>query len=424
MLAITPWIVFSCTIVVVLVRPRVAGAAAPPALLALVGACAMLSLDALRAADVEAAARALWRPLVGVASIIVSASIARRVGLLDAVIAAFARAARESVSRAFAVVFASSYAFAALLNNDAAVLVLAPAVAAASLRLYPERQRLVVPFSFAVFSAAGVAPLVLSNPMNLVVATRCGLGFNAYAARMIPASLVVAAVTYTMLRWHFNGLFEDDFPATGAFEAGVRRPLDRGALALFALTLAAHPVCSALGGPTWAVALAGTTALAAYAAWRKVIRVGALVGEVEWGILAFLFGMFLQVEALRHAGLTERTRAVYASISASDGSRSVGVAMISALGSAILNNHPMALVNAAALRGSSNDARRDILAALVGGDLGPRLLPIGSLAGLFWFEALRREGVRISFRGFALVGLVTTIPSVITGALVVEVLSR
>lgn len=364
MLAITPWIVFSCTIVVVLVRPRVAGAAAPPALVALVGACAMLSLDALRAADVEAAARALWRPLVGVASIIVSASIARRVGLLDAVIAAFARAARESVSRAFAVVFASSYAFAALLNNDAAVLVLAPAVAAASLRLYPERQRLVVPFSFAVFSA------------------------------------------------------------TGAFEAGVRRPLDRGALALFALTLAAHAVCSALGGPTWAVALAGTTALAAYAAWRKVIRVGALVGEVEWGILAFLFGMFLQVEALRHAGLTERTRAVYASISASDGSRSVGVAMISALGSAILNNHPMALVNAAALRGSSNDARRDILAALVGGDLGPRLLPIGSLAGLFWFEALRREGVRISFRGFALVGLVTTIPSVITGALVVEVLSR
>ncbi len=100
------------------------------------------------------------------------------------------------------------------------------------------------------------------------------------------------------------------------------------------------------------------------------------------------------------------------------------VALVSALGSAIFNNHPMALVNAAALGGDSAAAQRDVLAALVGGDLGPRLLPIGSLAGLLWLDALRRQGIRVSFRTFARVGMVTTIPSVIIGALVVEALSR
>lgn len=417
------WVVFFFSIVAVVARPRVAGIAAHPAVAALLGAFAMLLLGGLRPAEVVNALSELWRPLVGVASIIASAAVARRTGLLDAVVATFARAARESVSRAFLAVFVSSYAFAAILNNDAAVLVLAPGVAIAARRLFPERPHLVVPFSFAVFSAAGVAPLVLSNPMNLVVATRCGLGFNAYAARMIPASLAVAAVTYAMLRWHFYGMFDDDFPASGEVDATSPK-VDRGAIALVVITLAAHPVGSALGGPTWAIALLGATALASWCVKRRLLRAIDLVREIEWGILVFLFGMFLQVEALQRAGLTERVRALYASLTPTDGSRAVGVALVSALGSAIFNNHPMALVNAAALGGDSAAAQRDVLAALVGGDLGPRLLPIGSLAGLLWLDALRRQGIRVSFRTFARVGLVTTIPSVIIGALVVEALSR
>ena len=56
-------------------------------------------------------------------------------------------------------------------------------------RCYPDRPDLLAPFAFAVFSAAGVAPLVISNPMNLIVAEVAGVGFNEYAARMIPISV-------------------------------------------------------------------------------------------------------------------------------------------------------------------------------------------------------------------------------------------
>ena len=89
----------------------------------------------------------------------------------------------------------------------------------------------------------------------------------------------------------------------------------------------------------------------------------------------------------------------------------------------MFNNRPMALVNAAALGGDHAGAQRDVLAALVGGDLGPRLLPIGSLAGMLWLDALRRQGVLISYRTFAHVGIVTTVPALLVGALVVYALT-
>ena len=49
--------------------------------------------------------------------------------------------------------------------------------------------------------------------------------------------------------------------------------------------------------------------------------------------------------------------------------------------------------------------------ALIGGDLGPRLLPVGSLAGLLWLDALRRLKVDVSLVDFVRVGAAITVPT-------------
>jgi arsenical pump membrane protein len=89
------------------------------------------------------------------------------------------------------------------------------------------------------------------------------------------------------------------------------------------------------------------------------------------------------------------------------------IGVVSSVGSALLNNHPMAILNALALDGVPGAGKREVLAALVGGDLGPRLLPMGSLAGLLWMESLRRQKVDISLRQFVHVGLWVTVPALI-----------
>jgi Na+/H+ antiporter NhaD/arsenite permease-like protein len=51
----------------------------------------------------------------------------------------------------------------------------------------------------------------------------------------------------------------------------------------------------------------------------------------------------------------------------------VVIGISSALGSALLNNHPMAILNALAIRNLPDGTQHLVLAALIGGDLGPRL---------------------------------------------------
>ncbi len=109
---------------------------------------------------------------------------------------------------------------------------------------------------------------------------------------------------------------------------------------------------------------------------------------------------------LREVGLVSHLAALY------ERSGFVTVGLTSAIGSAVFNNHPMALLNMMALETASPAGSLGVFAALVGGDLGPRLLPMGSLADLLWLEMLRRQGVDVSVGRFVRVGLLVAVPTI------------
>ena len=93
------------------------------------------------------------------------------------------------------------------------------------------------------------------------------------------------------------------------------------------------------------------------------------------------------------------------------------IGTVSALGSALLNNHPMAILNVLTLAELPDATKQHVLAALIGGDLGPRLLPTGSLAGLLWLQSLSREGVQIGLARFVGVGFALTLPTLVLSLL-------
>jgi arsenical pump membrane protein len=384
-----------------------------PALGAVPGLALLFATGLLGRREVDEAARDLWRPLVTVSSVMTTTFVAHKMGIFDRVTRSIEIRTRGAVPRAYTTVFVIAVGTATVFNNDAAILLLTPIILPVIRRLYPLRPYLVEPFAFAVFMAAGVAPLSTSNPMNLVVAERAGVGFNAYALRMIPVSAVAAAVSYAMLRAGFRAKLEDSVPARGPEQGSLvdMEASSRGVLGIVIAMFLAYPVLSYFDGPVWLAAAVGATLIAVVGVARGALRPRELLEGVAWDILAFLFFVFLTAMGLRNVGLVDLLGRVYALAGGSTIARVFVVGVVSAIGSAVLNNHPMAALNSLALQSLPGEARWPTLAALVGGDLGPRLLPMGSLAGLLWIATARRVGLEISTRTFIRIGVACTIPA-------------
>jgi arsenical pump membrane protein len=180
---------------------------------------------------------------------------------------------------------------------------------------------------------------------------------------------------------------------------------------LLGLVFIAYPISAALGGHIWMIALAGAVASLGIAWRHRVATPRKLLGHVSFDTLVFLWGVFLVVAALRHVGVVDRLASLYASVPSGSGRELGIVGVMAALGSAAVDNHPMSILNMMAL--GAHGGSKPLLAALVGGDIGPRLLPIGSLAGLLWMSLLRRDGVEIRIGTFVRLGTLVLLPTLV-----------
>ncbi|MGH9383109.1 MAG: ArsB/NhaD family transporter [Vicinamibacterales bacterium] len=388
-----------------------------PATAALAGVSVLLTFGIVGPEDIDAAARTLWRPFITIVAVMLMTGAAGHLGVLDRAAAMIFQRAGLSIRGLFLSVFVLSAATASLLNNDAAVLLLTPLVLALIRKRYPGERQLLAPFAFVVFMAAGVAPFVVSNPMNMIVAASAGLNFNRYAQWMAPISLAGWIIAFVILRRVFSDALAADPQPTmlSPTAVGLSRA-QRHMLALLLAVLGSYPLVASLDrSAIWMVSASGA-ALAVVLAWRegRIKPRELLVRGVAWDILIFLLAVFVLAIGLRNVGLVSYLAGVY---------EDAGIAIVgtvAAIGSALLNNHPMAIMNLLALESTPGAGEREILAALIGGDLGPRLLPIGSLAGLLWLESCRRLGVEISLRQFVQVGFAVTIPTLAASLLILS----
>ena len=388
-------------------RPRVAVAFRfTPGTAALLGVIVLLATGLLTPGLLVEAARLQWRPLLALASIMVMTGAVQEVGAFDRLAARIeAHARTASPVRTFTIVFVLAVVTPALLNNDAAILILTPLVVALTRRLYPGRPDLTIAFAFAVFLAPGVAPLIVSNPMNMIVAEFAHIGFNAYAATMVPLSLAGALVTYLVLRLVYRRLLATAIAAPSPGLTTIHPHAgERAAVILMLAVFCAYPIVAWCGGPTWIVAVCGALASVVLTRLYRIAPLPKLATHVSLDILAFLWGIFLVVQGLRAVGVVDALGALY---QGSPGVATIGV--VSAAGSAVIDNHPMSILNMLAL--SDAHGSKPLLAALVGGDIGPRLLPIGSLAGLLWMDLLRRGGVDIGLGRFVRIGTLVLLPT-------------
>ncbi|AXL93614.1 arsenic transporter [Streptomyces sp. CB09001] len=384
--------------------------------------------------------RTLLPVVAFLALVLMLAYLCAKEGLFEAVGAALARRCGGSPRRLMTGVFAVACAVTAVLSLDATAVLLTPVVLATASRAGARAR----PHVYATAHLANSASLLLpvSNLTNLLAFAASGLSFTRFAVLMALPWLAAIAVEYAVFRRFFRADLAEPVSAaparvgTVSVAPGATGPapakaaggapgagpsvasappapaVPRFTVVVVALTLAGFAVASPAGvDPAWA-ALGGVLVLGVRALARRHVTPRETVGAAAPLFCLFVLALGIVVEG------------VLAGASASGLGRLLpdgdslpallGVAAVAAVLANVVNNLPavLALLPLAAPAGPAQ-----VLAVLIGVNLGPNLTYVGSLATLLWRRILHRYGVEVELGRFTALGLLT-VPATVASSTV------
>lgn len=349
--------------------------------------------------------------LVFLATVIVMAELTGRAEVFDAVASWVSRAGKGSYPRLFGlcVLFASLTTIT--LNLDTTAVLLTPVMLALATRVGIAP----VPLAMTTVWLANTASLLLpvSNLTNLLAADRVGLTPTEMAVRMGAPQLAAIAVTMGCL-WAF-------YWRRGRRGAEVyvppapRRPADPVLFRVCALACAGFLLAILVADvPLWSASLTAMLVVVVVFALRR--REELRLSLVPWRLLVLVPGMFLVVETVNAHGLHQLLVAAVGPDGGAAGmlrSAGVGAAL-----SNVLNNLPVYMAGEAAV---PLGHQGQLLALLIGTNVGPLVTPWASLATLLWFERCHGHGTAIPLRRFMGTGLVLAVTATLAATAVLAV---
>ncbi|ROL66669.1 arsenic transporter [Pseudomonas vranovensis] len=407
-------LIFLLTITLVIWQPRGLGvgwSATGGALLALL--CGVVQWS-----DIPVVWQIIWNATGTFIALIIISLLLDAAGFFAWAALHVARWGRGSGRRLFCYIVLLGALVSALFANDGAALILTPIVVSMLLALrFSPAATLAFVMAAGFIADTASLPLVVSNLVNIVSADFFGIGFNRYAAVMVPVNLVAVAATLAVLLWYFRRDIPRDYDPLqlDAPRSVVQDPATfvAGWLVLAILLLGCFAL-EPLGIPISAISAVCALVLLLVAARGHRISTRKVLKEAPWHIVVFSLGMYLVVYGLRNAGLTDYL-AGWLNAFASGGvwGAALGTGLLTAVLSSIMNNLPTVLIGALSIDASAATGvvkEAMIYANVIGSDLGPKITPIGSLATLLWLHVLERKGVKIGWGYYFKVGIVLTLP--------------
>lgn len=269
-----------------------------------------------------------------------------------------------------------------------------------------------LPFALTTVWLANTASLLLpvSNLTNLLAEHELASldggpdGPLAFAALMLPAAIVAIVVPCLVILFVYRRALFARYEPDAPTRAG-----DRVLLVASGVVIALLLPALVSGIEVWIPACIAALVLIGFFAVRKreVLRFSLL----PWQVVLLASGLFLVVEAGHAIGLTAVLEAVAGT--GSDPLSLLRLAGSGAVGSNLVNNLPAYL----ALEPVAASPER-LAALLVGVNAGPLVTPWASLATLLWHQRLVSLGVAMSWRTYALLGLIV-VPLVLVPAVLV-----
>jgi len=410
----TSFLIFLATIVLVIWQPRGLSIGWSATL----GAAAALMLGVIHVSDIPVVWQIVWNATAAFIAIIIISLLLDEAGFFEWAALHVARWGGGKGRVLFALIILLGAAVSALFANDGAALILTPIVMAMLMALgFNAAATLAFVMAAGFIADAASLPLVVSNLVNIVSADFFKIGFNDYAAVMVPVNAVSIVASLVVLSLYFRR----SIPAH--YDVNLLKPPKeairdvatfRVGWVVLVLLLVGFFVLEPMGVPVSAVAAAGALLLLAVASHGHVINTRKVIRDAPWQIVVFSLGMYLVVYGLRNQGLTEHMTGLLNDF-AQGGvwGAAFGTGLLTALLSSVMNNMPTVLVGALSIDATSATGvvkEAMIYANVIGCDLGPKITPIGSLATLLWLHVLARKGMTITWGYYLKVGMVLTLP--------------
>ena len=345
-------------------------------------------------AEADATIRRILPLLLFLGSVIVLAELTADAGVFDVIAVRVAGLARGNYPALFVLCVFFAAATTTVLNLDTTAVLLTPVM----LALARKAGIAVIPLAMTTVWLANTASLLLpvSNLTNLLAANRVALPAAAFASRMWPVQLTSVAVTMVFL-WVFfwrrsvRGVDRYDPPPPLQPADPVLFWVAALACLLFITVIVTTGI--QLG---YAAAMAAACVVAVFAV-RK--RAALRPGLIPWRLLVFVVGLFLVVQTVSLHGLGTITQAL---IGTGDGT--LGALRAAATGAGLsnaVNNLPAYVAGEAVIPVSNHE---QLLALLIGTNVGPIVTPWASLATLLWYERCRSYDAVVPLRTFMLTG--------------------
>ncbi len=411
---LTAILIFIFTLVLVIWQPRGLGIGWSASL----GAVIALIFGVVQLSDIPVVWGIVWNATATFVAVIIISLLLDEAGFFEWAALHVARWGGGRGRLLFAFIVLLGAAVSALFANDGAALILTPIVMAMLVALgFTPAATLAFVMAAGFIADTASLPLIVSNLVNIVSADFFKIGFDAYAAVMVPVNVasVLASLAVLMLYFRRGIPATYDVGQLKAPSAAIKDPATfRAGWVVLVLLLIGFFGLEPLGVPVSAVAAVGAVLLLAVAARGSAISTGKVLRGAPWQIVVFSLGMYLVVYGLRNAGLTDRIAGLL-NVFAQSGvwGAAMGTGFLTALLSSVMNNMPTVLIGALSIDASSATGvvkEAMIYANVIGCDLGPKITPIGSLATLLWLHVLAKKGTTIAWGYYFKVGLVLTVP--------------
>jgi arsenical pump membrane protein len=406
--------IFIATLTLVIWQPRGLGIGWSAAL----GAAAALLSGVVQLSDIPVVWQIVWNATATFIAVIIISLLLDEAGFFEWAALHVARWGGGQGRWLFVLIVLLGACVAALFANDGAALILTPIVMAMLVALgFSAAATLAFVMAAGFIADVASLPLVVSNLVNIVSADFFKIGFNEYAAVMLPVNIaaIVSALAVLMLYFRHDIPRHYDINQLKQPRTAIRDVTTfRVGWAVLLLLLIGFFGLEPLGIPVSATAAVCAILLLVVAARGHVISTRKVMRGAPWQIVVFSLGMYLVVYGLRNQGLTAQI-AVLLDHFAAGGiwGAAFGTGFLTALLSSVMNNMPTVLVGALSIDATQATGvvrQAMIYANVIGSDLGPKITPIGSLATLLWLHVLAGKGMTITWGYYFKVGIVLTVP--------------